>query len=139
MSQAKSTVRPGRIYEYIVMGEMMGMGFDLYPAAADDQGIDAILRYPTGTASAKYFEVQIKGSWNWAGIRCKTAPYKNRHNIILICFCYSAFKKGCSEKHLAWFSHEDLEKLFGFKENRKYGNIFFQEKAEQTISFKKMG
>jgi len=56
----RSRLREGKYKELRVISELIALGFDVYPAAVDDQGIDCVLRVKRGPCP-EYYDVQIKG------------------------------------------------------------------------------
>jgi len=55
----RSTASFGRRQEFVVMGELLRRGFDVYQTLVDDQGIDCIIRQQKG-GTIRYLELQIK-------------------------------------------------------------------------------
>jgi len=98
---SKKTLRPGKASESIVFGALLQEGMDVYPALVDDQGIDAVLRSPNGKF---YWDVQIKSSASWQGIRA-WSDIDAKSNYILILFN--------SEKwEIIWLPWSKLKRYF---------------------------
>src|SRR5438552_2906273 len=102
ISRMAYKMRCGKGYELAVLGLLTLADFDVYAPLVDDQGIDGIIRV-RGKRTARYFDLQIKGSKNWGKIRCKVAALPV--NGVLILFC-----DGCKE--LLWFLHDEATKVF---------------------------
>lgn len=96
-------MRSGKGYELTVVGMLVGEGFDVYLPTVDDQGIDAIIRIPLKPPSNKYYEVHIRGSRTWSGIRYDTSSLLPNSILIL----YS------DEDHkILWLSFDDVQRHF---------------------------
>ena len=59
MPSYRSTASFGKRQEYVVIGELLRRGFDVYQTLVDDQGIDCIVRQEKGD-QVRYLEIQIK-------------------------------------------------------------------------------
>jgi len=55
----RSTASFGKRVEYVVIGELLRRGYDIYQTLVDDRGIDCILRYEF-QKSPVYLDIQIK-------------------------------------------------------------------------------
>lgn len=55
----RSTASFGKRQEYIIVGELLRRGFDVYMTLVDDQQIDCIIRLERG-GQPEYFDIQIK-------------------------------------------------------------------------------
>ncbi|OHA62747.1 MAG: hypothetical protein A2117_01370 [Candidatus Wildermuthbacteria bacterium GWA2_46_15] len=88
------TARKGKISEMEVIFDLMKSGFDLYLTIADDQGIDAILRFAED-GRLKYFDIQIKTIRDSYGsdFNKLLCPSDFRDNYILILAVTYATKK----------------------------------------------
>src|SRR5258708_4906598 len=98
-------MRYGKGYEHTVFGLLTLEGFDVYQPVVDDQGIDGIIRI-VGNKSAppKYYELHVKGSKEWAKIRCKVARLTKRKGVLILY---------CAEKReILWFLYNELAKRF---------------------------
>ncbi len=71
----RSSASFGKRMEYIVVGELLKRGFDVYMTLVDDQQIDCILRFPD--TPSQYVDVQIKA-------RSKTAKNKGMFSAMTI-------------------------------------------------------
>lgn len=119
-------IRQGKSYEKIIIGNLLGAGFDVYETVADDQGIDGIIRIEK-EGKVKYYDFQSKGSKNFAGVRCKTS--KLNPNLILI--IYSS-----TSNEMLWLRYQDANKFFP-KTGSEWGDIFI--KKEHINELKKLG
>jgi hypothetical protein len=117
-------MRCGKGYELTVLGLLTLADFDVYAPLVDDQGIDGIIRIHGGDKRLKYYDLQIKGSKSWNGIRCKVGTLPR--NGVLILFC-----DGCKE--VLWFLQDEAMKLFPAKDP-EWGDIFLS--AERVEQFK---
>ncbi len=59
MSDFRSSASFGKRIEYVVIGELLRQGYDIYQTLVDDQGIDCVLRHK-GKSSLIYLDIQIK-------------------------------------------------------------------------------
>jgi hypothetical protein len=121
-------LRPGKAYGYTILGMLTLEHFDVYQPVVDDQGIDGVIRVRDRDAGpARYYELQIKGSKTWGGIRCKVKRLTKRG--VLICYC-------AAERKLLWFLYEELPKYFPAK-NENWGDVFL--KSDSVSEFKLHG
>ena len=58
-SRKKSSASFGKRIEYVVIGELLRRGYDIYQTLVDDQGIDCVLRHE-GNNTLVYLDIQIK-------------------------------------------------------------------------------
>lgn len=77
----------GKRMEFVVIGELLREGHDVYLTLVDDRGIDCIIR----TDSGKYFDIQIKArskdsKWYLAGTFSNLVVENPRQNYIFICY-----------------------------------------------------
>lgn len=119
-------MRCGKGYELTVMGLLTLADFDVYAPLVDDQGIDGIIRV-RGEQGSRYYDLQVKGSKSWNGIRCKVSGLPR--NGVLILFCDGS-------KELLWFFQQECVTLFP-PQNPKWGDIFLS--ADQVRQFKAEG
>ena len=111
-------LRSGKAYEHSVLGILTLEGFDVYQPVVDDQGIDGLIRVKGKEGEPpKCYELQVKGSRTWNGIRCKVRHMTMQGVLILYC----AGKR----EHL-WFLYEELAQLFPAV-NRDWGDIFLNQ------------
>lgn len=113
----KQTVRPGKAAEHIVMGYLLAEGIDVYQTLADDQGIDAIIRVK-GKKQITYWDLQIKSSQSWSGIRAQISS--TSRNYILVLFNSSA-------RECLWFGPNHLKKYFTKNTSSDWGDIFLRK------------
>ena len=79
--------RQGTASEHQVVGQLIDAGIDVYQTVVDDQGIDAVLRVETGPKNVvRYFDLQIKSSRTWNGVRGRISALGQRANTVLIIF-----------------------------------------------------
>ena len=119
-------MRCGKGYELTVMGLLTLADFDVYAPLVDDQGIDGIVRVSNEIGS-RYFDLQVKGSKNWGGIRCKVSGLPRDGLLILFCD---------GSKDVLWFFQQECVTLFP-PQNPQWGDIFLT--AEQVRKFKAEG
>lgn len=55
----RSTASLGKRQEYVVIGELLRLGLDVYQTLVDDQGIDCVIRQEKN-GDLRYLDVQIK-------------------------------------------------------------------------------
>jgi hypothetical protein len=102
----------------------MSEGIDVYLPTVDDRSIDAVIRI-SGNSRVRYFDVQIKGSQSWSGIRCQTAQLSS--NSVLILYC-------ADQKEILWFFPEDLPTYFP-ELDEGWGNVFLNRaKVEDFVA-----
>ena len=104
MTNITNRLRPGKSYEHTIFGLLTLEGFDVYHPIVDDQAIDGIIRVRgKGGELPRYFELQVKGSQTWSGIRCKVQKLTKQGVLILYC---------AAERESLWFLYEELAALF---------------------------
>ena len=115
-----SRLRSGKAYEHTILGILTLEHFDVYQPVVDDQGIDGLIRVRGKDGkSARYYELQVKGSKTWSGIRCKVQRLTKEGVLILYC---------ADKRELLWFRYEELAQLFPAA-NPAWGDIFLKEDA----------
>ena len=121
-------LRSGKAYEHTILGMLTLESFDVYQPVVDDQGIDGVIRVRgAGSKPARYYELQIKGSQSWGGIRCKVQRLTKQGVLIL----YRAAKR-----ELLWFLYEELSRHFPAA-NADWGDVFLN--AKNVSTFKSQG
>jgi hypothetical protein len=112
--------RHGTASEHQVVGQLIDAGLDVYQTVVDDQGIDAVLRVEKRPSKrVRYFDLQIKSSRTWSGIRGHIAALGKGANTVLILF-------NSSTHECLWFDSEGISKHFpgtGFD----WGDIFLDK------------
>lgn len=125
MANITNRLRPGKSYEHTIFGLLTLEGFDVYHPIVDDQAIDGIIRVRgEGSASPRYFELQVKGSQTWGGIRCKVQKLTKQGVLILYC---------AAEREILWFLYEELAAFFPTR-NPEWGDIFLNK--QNVANFK---
>ncbi|HEX8340697.1 MAG TPA: hypothetical protein VF624_07290 [Tepidisphaeraceae bacterium] len=119
-------MRNGKGFELTVLGLLTLAGFDAYAPLVDDQGIDGVLRVKAD-GQTRYFDLQIKGSKGWNGIRCKVSSLPP--NGVLILYCDD-------HKETLWFLQDECLKLFPALDPT-WGDIFL--KVAQVKQFREEG
>jgi hypothetical protein len=67
-------------------------------------GIDGAIRVPLADGThVRYFELQVKGSMSWNGIRCKVGKLNRQGVLILYC---------AGKRELLWILYEDSRSSF---------------------------
>jgi len=111
--------RQGTASEHQVIGQLIDAGIDVYQTVVDDQGIDAVLRIDSGSDKAQYFDLQIKSSRTWSGIRGRISALGKRENTVLILF-------NSTEHQCLWFVAGEIEKEFP-KTDLEFGDVFLKK------------
>ena len=128
MTNTTNRLRPGKAYEHTIFGLLTVEGFDVYHPIVDDQAIDGIIRVRgEGAELPRYFELQVKGSKTWGGIRCKVQKLTKQGVLILYC---------AAEREILWFLYEELATLFPAR-NPDWGDIFLNK--ENVAKYKLEG
>lgn len=123
-----SRLRSGKAYEHMILGMLTLERFDVYQPVVDDQGIDGVIRVRGNSGeAARYYELQVKGSQTWNGIRCKVQRMTEQGVLILYC---------AGSRELLWFLYEELAQSFPAT-NPVWGDIFLNQ--ESVASFKSQG
>jgi len=117
--------RHGTASEHQVVGQLLDAGVDVYQTIVDDQGIDAVLRVETGRGEIRYFDLQIKSSRSWNGVRGKIAALGKRENAVLILFNSSTHES-------LWFDAEGITKQFPAGTRHDWGDVFL-DKGRVTV------
>jgi len=129
--------RQGTASEHQVVGQLIDAGIDVYQTVVDDQGIDAVLRVETGPKNVvRYFDLQIKSSRTWSGVRGRISALGKRDNTVLILF-------NSSTHECLWFDAAGIAKHFpgtGYE----WGDVFLDKarvaafKAEDRDDLEKL-
>lgn len=128
MATTTNRLRPGKSYEHTIFGLLTLEGFDVYHPIVDDQAIDGIIRVRgEGSASPRYYEMQVKGSHTWGGIRCKAGKLKGQGILILYC---------AAERGILWFLYDELAAFFP-RRNPEWGDVFLNK--QNVARFKAEG
>jgi hypothetical protein len=119
-----SRLRLGKAYEHTIFGMLTLEGFDIYHPIVDDRAIDGVIRVAGDNGRpARYYDLQVKGSKTWNGIRCKVQRLVK--NGILILYC-------ANSRELYWFLYEELTEYFPAK-NPQWGDVFLRKKHNQQF------
>ena len=123
-----SRLRNGKGYEHAVFGMLTLADIDVYEPLVDDQGIDGVIRVdPGNNAQIKYYDLQVKGSKTWSGVRGRVR-FSNPQSVLII-FC-------AKEREVLWFMFHDVNQYFS-DNHPEWGNIFL--KKTQVEKFKAEG
>jgi len=119
----RSKLRYGKAAEHMVFGALLQAGLDVYSTIVDDQGIDGIIR---GQKDGKvaYWDVQVKSSASWQGIRFKTESITSE-NYILVLF-------NSAEWELLWLPAAVIRELFP-PTGYEWGDLFLRADAVRRL------
>ena len=121
-------LRSGKAYEHMILGMLTLEHFDVYQPVVDDHGIDGVIRVRGRYGEpARYYELQVKGSQTWNGIRCKVQRMTKQGVLILYC---------AVKRELLWFRYEELAQYFPAA-NPDWGDVFLNQ--ESVATFKSQG
>lgn len=113
--------RSGRAAELAVLGEALAAGLDCYLPLVDDQAIDAILRVQGEGQLPRYFDLQIKSSRAWSGIRGAVAALARRPTAILVLV-------NSSSGDSFWLDARAISRFFPERAHvTKWGDIFLNK------------